>query len=136
MSVTKGYVTEEDIDHVYVKGIVTELTPILQALTKEVNPVDEFTLESTIYKVLIYINGLVLPKALYSTIVEMSARQLSEYKEGLSSERSEGAVKKVQRGGFSQEFETKQSATAVPRGSQFMQEYKAFLNKFRKMRSI
>lgn len=136
MSVTVGFITEEDLDPVYIAGIVTELTPILQGLTGEVNPVDEFTLESTIYKVLIYINGLVLPKALYSTVVEMSARQLSEYKDGLSSERTEGAVKKVQRGGFVQEFETKQSATSVPRGTQIMQDYIKFLNKFRKMRSI
>ncbi|MGR5980247.1 hypothetical protein ACT7DJ_28230 [Bacillus cereus] len=133
---TKGYITDEDIDEAYVADLVAKITPMMQQISGEVNPIDEITIESTIYKVLIYINDLILPKALFLTVAEMGARQLSEYKEGLSSERSEGAVKKVQRGGFTQEFETKQSATSIPRGTQIMQDYAKYLNRFRRMRTI
>ncbi|MDA1658819.1 hypothetical protein PDK35_02365 [Bacillus cereus group sp. TH153LC] len=133
---TKGYVTEEDIDETYVADLVAKITPLMQQISGEVNPIDEITIESTIYKVLIYINDLVLPKALFLTVAEMGARQLSEYKDGLSSERSEGAIKKIQRGGFTQEFETKQGNTSVPRGTQFMQDYVKMLNRFRRLRTI
>lgn len=134
MTVTKGYVTDEDIDQSYLDGIVAEIVPLLQGITGKVNPLDNIVVESTVTKVLIYINGLVLPKALYLTVAEMSARQMAEYDKGLNTSNDEGFVKKVARGGFSQEFE--KSSGAVPRGTQIMQDYVKFLNRFRKMRTI
>lgn len=136
MSVTKGYVNYEDIDETYVAEQVQAILPRMERITKKTDPLQADIIEETIYKVLIYINSLILPKALYGVIAEMSARQLADYETGLTSERGEGAVKKVQRGGFSQEFETKQASSSIPRGTQFMQDYVKFLNRFRKMRTI
>lgn len=134
MTVTKGYVTDEDISPVYLEATVNEIVPLLQKITGKVDTLDSIIVESTIIKVLIYINGLVLPKALYLTVAEMSARQISEYAKGLDTSHDEGFVKKVARGGFSQEFE--KSGGAVPRGTQVMQDYVKYLNRFRKMRTI
>jgi hypothetical protein len=136
MSVTKGYITEEDIDPAYMTSLVVAIKPKLIAIAKKDDPIFDDVIESTIYKVLIYINSIVLPKALHFTVAEMCARQLIDYETGLTSEKGEGAVKKVQRGGFSQEFETKQASSSIPRGTQFMQDYAKFLNRFRKMRTI
>jgi len=136
MSVTKGFINDEDLDPIYIAQLVSDIKPMLQGITGKTTAMDEILLESTITKVLIYINGLVLPKALYLTVAEMCARQLVDYEGGLTSEKGEGAVKKVQRGGFTQEFETKQASSSIPRGTQFMQDYVKFLNRFRKMRTI
>ncbi|WDS60623.1 hypothetical protein BC7_00026 [Bacillus phage BC-7] len=134
MTVTKGYVTDEDIDPVYLKSVVDAIVPLMQGITGKVETLDNIIVESTVTKVLIYINGLILPKALYLTVAEMSARQVAEYAKGLDTSEDTGFVKKVARGGFSQEFE--KSGGAVPRGTQIMQDYVKYLNRFRKMRTI
>ena len=140
MTVTRGFVQEEDISEEYVAELIDKILPRLLRLTKREAPDDvalqRDIIEDTIYKVLMYINGLILPRALFNVVAEMSARMLADYDTGLSSEKGEGAVKRVQRGGFTQEFETKQDSASTPRGTLFLSDYKPLLNKFKKMRSI
>ncbi|HDR7275043.1 TPA: hypothetical protein QCX06_002096 [Bacillus paranthracis] len=130
-----NFVTEDDIDAEYVAETVSRLTPILQGLTGKKTSQDEFLLRSTMYKVLIYINNTKLPIALEDTLVEMSARQLAEYEDGLSSKKG-AVVKRIARGGFTQDLDTTTNDKAVPRGTQFLQDYSKILNRYRRMRIL
>lgn len=130
-----NFVTEDDIDASHVNDVVTRLLPILQGLKGKATPQDSFLLRSTVYKVLIYINNTQLPIALEDTVVEMCARQAAEYEDGLSS-RKGAVVKRVQRGGFTQDLDTTTNDKAVPRGTQFLQDYSKILNRYRRMRIL
>ncbi|WKV24094.1 hypothetical protein PSYJYH_000059 [Bacillus phage PSYJ-YH] len=130
-----GFVTEDDIDPAYITAKVADLVPELQSITGKVTSRDSFIVKSTLYKVLIYINNTKIPMALDDTIIEICARQLAEYEDGLSSKK-DGVVKRIQRGGFTQDIDTTTNDKAIPRGTQFMQDYAKFLNRFRRMRTL
>lgn len=135
----KGYITEEDVDKDYLKDLIEELLPIVKQIGKQPDENEElikYALKSTIYKVLIYINRVDLPEPLKNTVIEMVCRQLIEYLEGLETSKPQDVVKKIQRGGFTQEFETKGTSANVPRGTLFMSDYVKYLNKFRRVRFV
>ncbi|ARO62406.1 Uncharacterized protein B5E38_4985 [Bacillus cereus] len=131
----KPYPTEEEISPEYVQEVAERLLPELRELTGKETSKDMFLLRSVIKKVLIHCNRLDFPAALDETVIEMCARQYPEYERGLTSERN-GVVKRVQRGGFTQDIDTAAAEVVIPRGTQFMSDYIKYLNRFRRMKVI
>jgi len=137
----RGYITDEyaDIEPWYLDEVKTEIRKLVDILvTYEPSqaPIVDASIESTIYKALVYMNRLELPKPLHFVTAELVARQLPDYFGGLKNDKPQGVVKKVQRGGFMEEYETKGSEANTPRGTLFTSDYIKYLNKYRRLRTI
>lgn len=132
---TRQFIADTDPSPEYIQAVAEKLLPDLEALTEKESPKNLFILKSTIMKVLVYCNRVDLPVPLEEVVIEMCARQLVDYEKGLSSEKT-GVVKRIQRGGFTQDVDTASSDVAIPRGTQFMSDYVRYLNRYRRMKTI
>lgn len=137
----REYITDDgsNVDEAYLDNLIVEIRNLVDALVTyepAQAPIVDASIKSTILKALIYINRIDLPKPLYLVTAELVARQLPDYFNNLKNDKPQGVVKKVQRGGFMEEYETKGTEANTPRGTLFTSDYIKYLNKYRRLKTI
>ncbi|MEH7464572.1 hypothetical protein V7166_21685 [Bacillus thuringiensis] len=112
---------------------IEELLPLVKQLAKDTDEeLLKLVLKLTIRKVLEYIGWEELPSGLFEIVCEMAVKQLASYETGISN--SADNVSSIKRGDYQVTYSSNQFQKSL--GLNLLTEYRTFLNKYKRLKTI
>lgn len=112
---------------------IEELLPLVKQLAKDTDEeLLKLVLKLTIRKVLEYIGWEELPSGLFEIVCEMAVKQLASYETGISN--SAENVSSIKRGDYQVTYSSNQFQKSL--GLNLLTEYRTFLNKYKRLKTI